>query len=359
MATGASTTPSQISTLQGRIARLREALAGGGAFFVAARKPDPLPGLQDLAGDWLLAEEVALSVPAGTGPLSSDEPDRLCAPITIGRRVVGRIEARRSRPFDEDDRALGGALGQIIGAALEQSMLQGQLDLLSGQAQANSDTLERLLACGRAVVGAAASPTILAGQIATMLPDMVGGERASVLLLSHTPDGDPALLLSNGFSTTAERAREVAEHGLAGMVLRDRAPLIIDETDTDRRWVGLRLSQNDLRTRCAMAVPLLWGGQAIGALTVTTTQSRLFNTAQLDLLELVACHAAIALHAARLEEQLAQLATRLDGMACALEAALRSAAVGDPGSLATAWEVVAQLRAEQACLVGAAISRSI
>lgn len=350
MTTGAITLPSQLTALQGRITRLREALVGGSAFFVAARRPDPLPQLQDLAGDWLRAEQIALSVPAGTGPLHSDEPCRICAPLLIGRRVVGRLEARRSMPFDEDERVLGSALGQIIGAALEQSMLQGQVEQYLSQAQANADTLEQLLGYGRAIVSAPATTEALALQIATRLPAMVGGERASVLLLAPTPQGAPALLLSNGQRTDAERACEVAEHGLAGMVLRARAPLIIDETDTDQRWLGMRLSQSDLRTRCAMAAPLLWGDQAIGALTVTTTQSRLFNTTQLDLLELVACNVALAIHTANLEAQLTQLPARLDAMAAAVEAALRAAAAGEPGALDAAGSVVCGLRAEASCL---------
>jgi GAF domain-containing protein len=354
-----STAASPIPILERRIARLREAFGGSGAFFAAARRRDPLPTLQDLAGDWLRAEEIALTVPAGTAPLHSEEPCLLCAPILIGRRVVGRIEARRGKPFEEDDRALAAALGQLIGAALEQSMLQGQVEQYTSQAQANADTLERMLSCGRALVQAPATPEALALKIATLLPAMVGGERASVLLMPQAERGQPALLLSNGHSTTPERAREVSEQGLAAMVLCDRAPLIIDETDTDRRWVGLPLSQSDQRTRCAMAVPLIWGDHAIGALTVTTTQSRLFNTTQLDLLELVACQVSVAIHAATLEAQLTQLAARLEAMASQLEAALRAAADGDKGALERARGVVAQLRAERAALDKATISRAV
>ncbi len=346
-----STTPLQITSLQSRVARVREALAGCGAFFAAARRPDPLPTLRDLAGDWLCAEEIEILVPAGTGPLRSDEPGRLYGTVQIGRRVVGRIEARRRKPFDEDDRALMAALGQIIGAALEHAALQGEMEQYARQAQAHAGTLEQLLRYGRTIVSAAADPHAVALQIATQLPEMVGGERASVLLLAPDAQSQPLLLLSNGHRSTPERAREVSEHGLAGMVLRDRAPLMIDETDTDRRWLGLRLSQNDLRTRCAMAVPLLWGEHAIGALTVTTTQSRHFDPAQLDLLELVACHVAMAVHAANLEAQLPQLAVRLATLADELDAALRAAAGGDQAALQGAWAVAARLRAEQAGLL--------
>ena len=45
---GAMTHATQLSTLQSRAARLREALAGYSAFIATARNPDPLPRLQDL-----------------------------------------------------------------------------------------------------------------------------------------------------------------------------------------------------------------------------------------------------------------------------------------------------------------------
>jgi GAF domain-containing protein len=339
-----SATPPQIASLQRRAARLREALAGAGAFLAAARRPDPLPALRDLAGDWLCAEEIAVEVPAGTGPLRSDEPCRIIGPVVIGRRTVGRIEATRRRPFDEDDQALIVALGQIIGGALEHATLQGQIEQYAGQARANADTLDRLLALGRAVVAGSPCPEALARQVAAQVPAMLDGERASVLLLPPDRPDQPVLVLSSGLAATPERAREVAEHGLAGMVLRERAPLIIDETDTDRRWLGLRLSQNDTRTRCAMAAPLLWAGKAIGALTVTTTHSRRFHTAHLNLLELAACHVALALRAASLDAQLARRGARLGALAADLDAALSAAAAGDPGALAAARGLAAQLR---------------
>lgn len=346
------TQPTQLTTLQSRAARLREALAGYSAFIATARAADPLPRLQDLACDWLRAEELEIRVPAGTAPLSCDDPRRICGPVLIGRRVVGRIEARRGRPFDEDDRALLAALGPIVGAALEHSSLRCQLDEQAGQARAHADTLDRLLAFGREVTRGSPDPMALARHIVMQVPAMVGGERASLLLLPAEQGDEPALALSDGRFTSAERAREVSEHGLAGLVLRERAPMIIDETDTDRRWLGLRLSRGDMRTRCAMAVPLLWGERPVGALTVTTTNSRLFGGVQLNLLELVACHVSLAVHTATLEARVAALASSLGALSTYLEAALCELRAGNQSALATVAAVAERLRAERAALLG-------
>jgi GAF domain-containing protein len=342
----------QLSNLQSRTARLREALVGYSDFIAAARDADPLPRLQDLACDWLHAEELEIRVPAGTGLLTYEDARTISGPVIIGRRVVGRIVAKRGRPFDEDDQALLSALGQIIGAALEYSSLQCQLEERAAVARAHADTLDQLLEFGREVVRGSPDPMALARRIVMEVPAMVGGERASLLLLPAEQADEPALALSNGQFTSTERAHEVIEHGLAGLVLRERAPIIIDETDTDRRWLSLRLTQSDQRTRCAMAVPLLWGERIVGALTVTTTQSRLFSGVQLNLLELVACHVSLAVHTANLEAQIAAVAASLGAMATYLEVALRELRAGNPAALAMVEAVAERLREEQQALKG-------
>ncbi|NNJ09486.1 GAF domain-containing protein [Chloroflexales bacterium ZM16-3] len=328
--------------------RLREALSGFGAFFAAGRREaDPLPTLRDLAADWLNAERLEIMVPAGTSVLRTDDPGMIFGPVLIGRRTIGRIEARRGRPFDEDDRALLGALGQIIGAVLEHSAQQSQLDQHYHESQANADTLDRLLGFGRLVVSAAADSQHLALALVTQVPEMVTGERASLLLIPDDAPDTPVLALSNGTFASAERAREVRDSGLAGLVFSSRVPVIIDETETDRRWLALRAREHDAPTRCAMAVPLVWGDRLLGALTVTTTQTHLFGTPQLNLLELVACHISLAIHAASADSCLARMS---DTLSCAirdLETALAEARAGDASALDRMQNLIGQLAADQ------------
>ncbi|MEI8165750.1 MAG: diguanylate cyclase, partial [Chloroflexales bacterium] len=204
--------PTQITTLQSRTARLREALNGFGDFVAAARRADPLPVLQDLACDWMRAEACEILVPAGTGPLHGEDKTKLCGPIMIGRHVVGRVEIRRSRPFDEDDRALFAALSQMIGVALDHASLQSQLDERASEARAYADTLDTLLTFGRDVVNGTNDPLRLARWVVAQVPAMVGGERASVLLLPVESADEPTLVIGNGHCTTPERAREVIDH---------------------------------------------------------------------------------------------------------------------------------------------------
>jgi GAF domain-containing protein len=313
--------PTEEASLSGRAERLRRALMGFGAFFAAARHDDPLPHLRDLACDLLFAEELHITVPAPirNAPL---QPGRLCSPIMIGRRAVGAIEATRSKPFDEDERILADVLGQIIGAVLDQSTIESQYRQYRTQVQANAETLDLLLDFSRQMAHGVPDPVRVGLHLATQVPQMVGGERASLLLTPFDQPNAPMLLLSSGIISSPERALDVRDRGLAGMVLRDRRPLIIDETDTDQRWFSLTAHEYDQPTRCAMAVPLIWGRRVLGALTVTTTQTHLFDTPQLHLLELIACHVSLAIYCTSLDAQLRHVGELIAETTAQIDAAI-------------------------------------
>lgn len=329
--------------------RWRELLAGIEAFLAAGRQANPLPLLQDLASDWLRAEHVKILIPAGSGPIEPPDPCVLHGSVMIGRRVIGRIEAQRGWPFGAEERALLVPLGRLIGAALERNMLQNQVDQYEHTVSTYAEMLEHLLNFDRRE-DHVSDPQAIAIRVATQLPAMIGSDRASVLLIGPECPSQPLLALSNGTLASPERACEVAQHGLAGVVLRERIPLIIDETDTDRRWLSLKLDTSDTRTRCAMAAPLLYRGQVLGVLTATTTRSRAFHTTHLSLMELLAHHVAMDLQVAYLQRRLATVTAHLDTLARELEIALALNGSGNGTDRTRLEAVAAQLRAEQASL---------
>lgn len=311
------------SNLQQNGSRLRQALALFGLFFETAHESDPLPALQDLACDLLQADNLQIAVPAGIRPAYANDPHYLVQPVAIGGRPVGHLTARREIPFDNEDRALAFFVGQITGFVLEQSSLYSQIEQYRQQAEANADTLDQLLVFNRRIISGMSDPAQLALLLATLVPEMVASDRASLLLVPPENPTAPQLVLSNGTFATTERARAVCDSGLAGLVLRERRPLIIDETETDRRWLALDTYEDP--SRCAMAVPLLWGDQILGVLTVTTTRSRLFNTSHLNLLELVAHNVALALRSVTFNDRRDQLTALFAATASDLTATLQVA----------------------------------
>jgi transcriptional regulator with GAF, ATPase, and Fis domain len=287
--------------------RLRHALANLGLFFEAARERDPIPSLQEIAGDLLQTDDLEIAIPAGAGPVQYDDAQTLALPITFGGRPIGRLRMQRKQAFDAEDRTIAFMISQIISVVLEQSSLHGQIEQYHQQARANADTLEQLLIFKRQIVGGVTDPLHVALLLATQVPEMVGGDRASLLIVPEDQPDVPQLVLSNGTIASLERAREVRDTGLAGLVFRERRPLIIDETETDQRWLSMSLKSFEAPSRCAMAVPVVWADQVLGVLTVTTTQSRLFDPSHLNLLELVAHNVSLVLHSATLNERLGKL----------------------------------------------------
>jgi GAF domain-containing protein len=96
-----------------------------------------------------------------------------------------------------------------------------------------------------------------------------------------------------------------------------------------------------------MAAPLRWGSRLLGAITVTTTRSRRFDSSHLNLLELVACHISLAIYAADLEVRRKRSVKHLNAIQDHINAALTAARAGDLKALD---QIEAQLQDMQVAL---------
>lgn len=100
--------------------------------------------------------------------------------------------------------------------------------------------------------------------------------------------------------------------GLAGRVAQTREPLSVDNY---QKWEGRSPQLNGLPIAAVMGVPLLYGGELIGALVIAERgdeADRKFTEADSRLLTLFAAHVASALHRAKLREQMEQQLRRLE-----------------------------------------------
>jgi signal transduction histidine kinase len=108
--------------------------------------------------------------------------------------------------------------------------------------------------------------------------------------------------------------------GFAGRIAAERTPIVLDEVDP-AELVSPAL--RDSRVRALMGVPILQGDRLLGVIHIGTREPRRFTAADLELLELVAEHVALAIDRARLYE--AEHAARLD----AERAVQRAGAIAD------------------------------
>jgi transcriptional regulator with GAF, ATPase, and Fis domain len=345
-----------IELLQGKLNRYQRFLAAFSSLLAVAGQSDPIPGLKDIAAQLLQADEVDIVVPAGLAYAPQGVAHYLERPVPIGGRPLGSLRAWRSYAFDEDDLAMATCIGQIAGDVFERAALQSRVDEQQYAAQAYAATCDQLLAFGQYLNSSASTPLQAAIELAIRVPEMVGADRASLLLLGLDGKDEPLLILSNGNLASTTRAMMVRDQGLAGLVLREKRSLIIDQTDTDQRWLALNAQDSGSPTRCAMAVPLNWAGNPLGVLTVTTTRSNVFGTSHLGLLELAGSYVALALRHAEMHNAWRNYSRHVATLQAQIDTALDQARLhmqaGDFAQLAATLDQIREANARFSALVG-------
>lgn len=131
-------------------------------------------------------------------------------------------------------------------------------------------------------------------QFLDQLADAVGAIRASIILV---PNEQPRM-----FSSTRNRATmpltQILSNGIAGWVLRERRPAIIDETRSDARWIAVTPLHRAVRS--VAAVPIIREDRPLGAITLVHHTPGYFTEEHLGLLTSVAAQCAITLENAEL-----------------------------------------------------------
>jgi signal transduction histidine kinase len=142
---------------------------------------------------------------------------------------------------------------------------------------------------------------------------LVGADKSLILLI----DAEKERLtkaVGHGYSRAQleEHTFEEFQDGLSGWVLREKVPTLSADIQTDERNRGKALvSARRSGDRSAAVAPLIIGDKVIGTLTVVNSRSRrVFTSADLNLVTMLAGQAAIAIQNARLYEA-AQEADRL------------------------------------------------
>jgi sigma-B regulation protein RsbU (phosphoserine phosphatase) len=149
---------------------------------------------------------------------------------------------------------------------------------------------------------------------------VTSAEKGSLFLL------DSNGIVTDSILTQREAAEElrtrligrVLDKGLAGWVLRHRQMGLITDTETDDRW--LTLPNQPYIVRSALAVPILWGEDLLGILTLLHSQPGHFSDQAASLLQVTANQMALVLENALLYGKLEDSYHSLDKAKQAIEA---------------------------------------
>jgi GAF domain-containing protein len=116
--------------------------------------------------------------------------------------------------------------------------------------------------------------------------DYVGAIGGSIMVLDENGEVVDGALTYAGQtqSQSPDHMNETLHRGLAGWVLENRQPALVDNTKEDPRWLPRGWEANLDLSRSAICVPLLTQDRVVGVLTLTRMQSNRFTMEDLSLL---------------------------------------------------------------------------
>jgi sigma-B regulation protein RsbU (phosphoserine phosphatase) len=137
-----------------------------------------------------------------------------------------------------------------------------------------------------------------------LFAELTGAEKGSLFLLDRNGVVIESIL-TRADATPEQRSQligRVLDKGLAGWVRRHRRVGLIEDTQTDDRW--LDLPDQPYSVRSALAVPILRDEKLLGLLTLLHARTGHFSQETAELMEMTGGQIAIALENARLYAKL-------------------------------------------------------
>jgi D-sedoheptulose 7-phosphate isomerase len=126
----------------------------------------------------------------------------------------------------------------------------------------------------------------LLARLLCLTVESVGAVGGSIVVLDENGEVVDGALAYGGEiqQQTPDRLNETVHHGLAGWVLENRRPALVENTKEDPRWLPRGWEATLDLSRSAICVPLLTQDRVIGVLTLTRLQTNRFTMEDLSLL---------------------------------------------------------------------------
>lgn len=236
--------------------------------------------------------------------LRSEVRSELAVPLAVSGEVRGviNVDSDRLEAFSADDQELLEALAVQAARVIHNTWLYEQLRL-------KARLFESL---------AGVSQTI---NSSLNLDDALGAITREACLLVHAKVGALMLLddtrewleLRASFGASeryVNRPRLSVEESLLGVVVRRKKPLQVENVQVSSRYQNVAVARSEGLV-ALLSVPLLYGGEAIGTLSIYTGQPYRFSNEEIRILSALAELSAIAIEKARLYEQVVDVEEQL------------------------------------------------
>ena len=272
--------------------------------------PDAIPSFDASTG---VAGRVMRSGQISLVPDVRDDPDYvpgtidatslITAPLLIGGRFLGllNVESSGQRRLDRTDRTLIG----ILGGRLASAVALGQ----DRQALADQARLFGDVGAFASAVSASLAIEPLARVIAEAICRVMPADVVAVTLLDRS-DGRYRLRAVLGAGADVIGTEVLPGGGLAGRAIRDRVT-VHDEGQTEEQLGDALPGIAHSPLRHGLGLPMIRDGVVVGAVTVGRTAAAAgFTDLEIEGLQLVASHAALAVANAFLHAEVAESAVR-------------------------------------------------
>ena len=228
----------------------------------------------------------------------------LAVPLEVNGEVRGvlNVNADRTDAFSAEDQELLEALAGQAARVIHNTWLYEQLRLkarlfesLAGVSQTINSTLNLDDALGA-----------ITREACLLMQAKVG----ALMLLDASREWLELRASFGASERYINRPRLSAEESLLGIVVRRKRPLQVENVQTSSRYQNVEVARSEGLV-ALLSVPLLYGGQAIGTLSVYTGQPYRFSDEEIRILSALAELSAIAIEKARLYERVVDVEEQL------------------------------------------------
>jgi len=253
----------------------------------------------------------------------------VAVPMVSGGKVIGALSAQsyQFNAYSENDQQILSTLANQATIAIQNARLLTQTQKFAStleqrvidrtseleREQRNTETLLRILT----EVSASLDLDRALSRTLSLLNEAIGAEQGTIMLL-HPEDNMLHYRAGYGYVTQdPHSARQSTAFklkvgdGLAGWVVKNRQPVLVDDLYLDPRWVVSQSSQNH---RSAMVAPLVVGEDVIGAIMVFHRRVGFFSEDSLEMVRAIGSQVAISINNAQLYELIRDQAERLGSM---------------------------------------------
>jgi signal transduction histidine kinase len=161
-------------------------------------------------------------------------------------------------------------------------------------------------------------------QIISLTTNTVGAARGSFFLWDEDGRALQRFIAARHLPTQVRQtvSERIMRSGLAGWVVENKTPAIVDDTLVDPRWITLQDDTEHRRVRSAICVPFFVGGALRGVMTLEHPTPGHFTPADLRLLEAAANQGGAALRNAQLFDRVQSQQRQLEAVLNSISEAL-------------------------------------